>query len=285
MITTLLSAYAFLVGAVIGSFLNVCVSRWPLGLSVVKPRSRCPKCGHGITALENIPILSWIVLRARCRGCGEKISAQYPLVELATGILWALSFSHYGTTFTALRVAVFATVMLGIALTDAEHMLIPDGFTVFGLIWVLLSVFVAAFLGDQGPFAAPWEAILGVFVGAGVIAVIGWLGEVILNRPAMGFGDTTMMAVVGGAVGPARALLTVFIAAVIAPVVLIGLVYPLTRRSSAEEAGQYNLPLLGSFGWKGRELPFGVFLAPSAVVALVYGDRLIDWYLRISGLK
>lgn len=283
--TALLSLYAFLVGAVVGSFLNVCVSRWPLGLSVVKPRSRCPKCGRGITALENIPIVSWLALRARCRGCGERISAQYPLVELATGLIWVWSFSHFGTSFSALRVAIFATIMLGIALTDAEHMLIPDGFTVFGLIWVLLSVFAGAYFGDQGPFAGPWDALIGVFAGAGIISVIGWLGEVVLDREAMGFGDATMMAVVGGAVGPARALLTVFIAAVIAPVVLLGIVYPLTRRGPAEETGQYRLPLIGTFAWRTRELPFGVFLAPAGMVALVYGDRIIDWYLRVAGLR
>ena len=285
MINALGGIYAFLFGAVIGSFLNVCVARWPAGLSVVRPRSRCPKCGRSIRALENIPILSWIALRARCRGCREKISVQYPLVELATGLLWLWSFVHYGADFSALRVAIFGTLLLGIALTDAQHFLIPDGFTVSGLGWVLLTVFIGAFLREQGPFASPWDAIVGLCAGAGAIAVIGWLGEVALNRPAMGFGDSTLMAVVGAAVGPARALLTLFIAAVIAPVVLIGFIYPLTSSRAAVRAGQLDLPLAARFVWRGRELPFGVFLAPSAFVALVYGDRIIDWYFKISGLK
>lgn len=275
--------YAFLLGAVTGSFLNVCVSRWPVGLSVVAPRSRCPKCGHAITAMENIPIVSWIFLRARCSGCGEKISAQYPAVELANGLLWLWAFLHFGGSFPALRVAIFGTLMLGIALTDAEHFLIPDGFTVSGLIWVLISVFIGAFLKDQGPFAGPWNAILGMCVGAGAISIVGWLGEVALNRPAMGFGDTTMMAVVGGAVGPERALLTLFIASAVAPVILLGVIYPLTRRSTAE--GQMDLNLADVASWKGKELPFGVFLAPSAFISLVYGQRIIDWYLGVSGLK
>jgi leader peptidase (prepilin peptidase) / N-methyltransferase len=276
--------YAFLLGAVSGSFLNVCVSRWPAGLSVVAPRSRCPKCGHSITAIENIPILSWIALRARCRGCGEKISAQYPLVELATALLWLWAYLHYGGNFSALRVAIFGTLMLGIALTDAQHFLIPDGFTVSGLIWVLASVFIGAFIKEQGPFAGPWDAIVGMCVGAGAIAIVGWLGEVALNRPAMGFGDSTMMAVVGAAVGPGRALLTLFIASAIAPVVLIGFVYPLMRRGP-DDSGQTDLALEDGPTWKRRELPFGVFLAPSAVVALVYGQSIIEWYLRVSGLK
>jgi leader peptidase (prepilin peptidase)/N-methyltransferase len=276
--------YAFLLGSVSGSFLNVCVSRWPAGLSVVAPRSRCPKCGHPITAIENIPILSWIALRAKCRSCGVKISAQYPLVELATALLWLWAYLHFGGNFSALRVAIFGTLMLGIALTDAQHFLIPDGFTVSGLIWVLVSVFIGAFLKEQGPFAGPWEAVIGLCAGAGAIAVVGWLGEVALNRPAMGFGDTTMMAVVGGALGPERALLTIFIASVIAPVVLIGFVYPLSRRSG-ESDGQMNLEVGEGTSWKRRELPFGVFLAPSAFVALVWGQAIIDWYLRVSGLK
>ncbi len=276
--------YAFILGAVIGSFLNVCVSRWPAGLSVVAPRSRCPKCGHSITAIENIPIISWIILRAKCRGCGERISVQYPLVELATAFLWLWAYLHFGGNFTGLRVAGFGTFMLGIALTDAEHFLIPDGFTVSGLIWVLISVFVGALLKVQGPFAGPWNAILGMCVGAGAISIVGWLGEVALNRPAMGFGDTTMMAVVGGAVGPERALLTIFIASVIAPVVLLAFVYPLMRRAG-EGDGQINLDLPDGPGWKRRELPFGVFLAPSAFVSLVYGQTIIDWYLRVSGLQ
>ena len=275
--------YAFLIGAVIGSFLNVCVSRWPAGLSVVSPRSRCPKCGHSIKAMENIPIVSWILLRAKCRGCGEKISIQYPLVELATGLLWLWAYLHFGGNFTAVRVAAFGTFMLGIALTDAEHFLIPDGFTVSGLIWVLISVFIGAFLREQGPFASPWNAIIGMCAGAGAIAIVGWLGEVALNRPAMGFGDTTMMAVVGGALGAERALLTLFVASAIAPIVLLGVVYPLTKKR--EDGGQIDLNLADGAGWKRKELPFGDFLAPSAFVCLVYRQAMIDWYLRASGIK
>ena len=284
MIEALGGIYAFLVGTIVGSFLNVCVARWPAGLSVIRPRSRCPKCGRSIRALENIPILSWIALRARCRGCGEKISAQYPLVEAATGLLWLWSFHHYGADFSALRVAVFGTLLLGIALTDAQHFLIPDGFTVSGLIWLLLSVFIGAFLQEQGPFASPWDAIVGLCTGAGAIAVIGWLGEVALNRPAMGFGDSTLMAVVGAAVGPPRALLTLFIGAVIAPVVLIGFIYPLRGGRSADRGGQLDLPLTERFAWRGRELPFGVFLAPAAMIALLWGLPMIAAYSLSAGL-
>jgi len=284
MIDILEGIYVFAIGACIGSFLNVCIGRWPEGLSVVKPRSRCPKCGHQIKATENIPLVSWMLLRGRCSGCGERISIQYPIVELLVGLLWLASFLQFGMSFTAFRVAVFATVLLGISITDAKHFLIPDGFTVFGLFFVLLTSFVALYLGESYPFAGPWDAVIGMCVGAGAISIVGWLGEVWLKRPAMGFGDVTLMAVVGAAVGPTRALLTIFIGAVLAPIVLLGVVYPLSARGLADDAGQTELALEASGGWRKRELPFGVFLAPAALIALLWGDTIIAWYLRISGL-
>jgi leader peptidase (prepilin peptidase) / N-methyltransferase len=284
MIDILVGIYVFAVGASFGSFLNVCIGRWPEGLSVVKPRSRCPKCGHQIKATENIPLVSWLLLRGRCSGCGERISIQYPIVELLVGLLWLAAFLQFGMTFTAFRVAVFATVLLGISITDAKHFLIPDGFTVFGVFFVLLTSFVALYLGQSYPFAGPWDAVIGMCVGAGAISIVGWLGEVWLKRPAMGFGDVTLMAVVGAAVGPTRALLTIFIGAVLAPIVLLGVVYPLSARGLTDDAGQTELALEASSGWRKRELPFGVFLAPAALIALLWGDTIIAWYLRISGL-
>jgi leader peptidase (prepilin peptidase)/N-methyltransferase len=284
MIDILEAIYVFAVGASMGSFLNVCIGRWPEGLSVVKPRSRCPKCGHQIKATENIPLVSWMLLRGRCSGCGERISIQYPIVELLVGLLWLAAFLQFGLSFTAFRLAVLATVLLGISITDAKHFLIPDGFTVFGVFFVLLTSFVALYLGESFPFAGPWDAVIGMCVGAGAISIVGWLGEVWLKRPAMGFGDVTLMAVVGAAVGPTRALLTIFIGAVIAPIVLLGVVYPLSARGLADDAGQTELALEASAGWRKRELPFGVFLAPASLIALLWGDTIIAWYLRISGL-
>jgi leader peptidase (prepilin peptidase) / N-methyltransferase len=284
MIEILEGIYVFAVGAAIGSFLNVCIGRWPEGLSVVKPRSRCPKCGHQIKATENIPIVSWLMLRGKCSNCRERISIQYPIVELLVGLIWLDAYGHFGMSFTAFRVAVFVTVLLGIAITDAKHFVIPDGFTVFGLLFVLLTSFIALYLRESEPFAGPWDAILGMCVGAGAIAIVGWLGEVWLKRPAMGFGDVTLMAVVGAAVGPVRSLLTIFIAAVLAPIVLLGIVYPLSARGLADDKGQTELALEVGGGWRKRELPFGVFLAPAALIALLHGDAIIAWYLRVSGL-
>jgi len=266
--------YSFVIGACFGSFLNVCISRWPDGLSVVRPRSRCPRCERQITAYENIPLVSWIALRARCRGCGMPISFQYPLVELIVGLVWLGSYLEYGLSFTGARVAMIVTVLIGIAITDAKRYLIPDGFTVFGLGWVMLTALVALFVGEVHPFANAWEALVGACVGAGAIAIAGWLGDVAMKKEAMGFGDVTLMAMVGAAVGANRALLTIFLGALLGAVVFLGIVYPLSWMRARVRKSEFAPPLV----------PFGVFLAPAAVIALLWGDRLISAYSRYSGL-
>jgi len=268
-----LAVLAFLLGAVIGSFLNVCIVRWPEGESVVRPRSRCPRCGRPVQSFENVPIVSWLLLRGRCRGCGLPISPLYPAVELAVGLGWLLAYRTYGPTFDALRVAVFGTVLLGIAATDARRYLIPDGFTVFLLLWVLGTSLVAQGSGAATLFASPYEAMIGACCGAGAIAIIGWLGELAFKKEAMGFGDVTMMAAVGAAIGPERALLTVIVGAFVGALASLTVIVPaawvLHRRrlvDGGEEA--FELP----------PVPFGVFLAPAALLTLLWGDRMIAWY-------
>lgn len=275
--TLFVTVTALLVGLCIGSFLNVCVSRWPQDLSVVSPRSRCPNCGHQLAWFENIPLASWIVLRARCRCCEEPISAVYPLGELTIGVLWALTFAHYGPDFTALRISVFLTILVGVALTDLQHYLIPDGFTVSGLLWCLGTALVAP-LGVETPlFAGPYEALIGACAGAGLIAIIGWLGEAALKREAMGMGDMTLMAFVGAALGPSRALATVFVGATIGAVAFLAVVYPIAFLRRGRVAQQTELALGSSEAEITLPLvPFGVFLAPAAVIMLFYGDELLN---------
>ena len=268
----------FVLGACVGSFLNVCIGRWPHDQSVVSPRSRCPKCGLQIGWYDNIPVVSWLLLRGRCRGCSLPISAQYPVVELLVGLLWVAAAAYFGPTVTAVRVAVFGTLMLGIAVTDAKHYLIPDGFTISGLVFVLVGSLVAGIWGDQAPFASPYDALVGACAGAGAIAIVGWLGEVMLKREAMGFGDVTLMAVVGGAVGPGRALLVIFIGAALGAVTFLAVVYPVVRLRGAPRGEQIDLGLAPEPPGL-PEVPFGVFLAPAAVVALVWGDAIAAWYL------
>ena len=272
----LADVYAFLVGLCVGSFLNVCVARWPHDLSVVRPRSRCPHCGHQLAWFENIPLVSWMVLRARCRCCEERISFIYPALELVVGLLWLACVHEYGPSFTALRLAIFATLLLGVALTDAKHYLIPDGFTITGLLTMLAGALLAPFLGDSPLFAGPFDALFGACAGAGLIAIVGWLGEAALGREAMGMGDMTLMAFVGAALGPARAISTVFVGATIGAVAFLAIVYPVAMLRRGRVAQQTELALGETQSSLQLPLvPFGVFLAPAAAVMLLWGDRLL----------
>lgn len=279
MIDTLIAIFIFIAGAVVGSFLNVCIARWPRDLSVLRPRSRCLRCGHQLSWYENIPLVSWLALRARCRCCDEPISIQYPLVELAVALAWLLSFSHFGLTMVAVRVAVFFTVLLGVAITDVKHYLIPDGFTVFGLFWVLATSVVGELALEQGPFAGPYEALLGACAGAGLIAIVGWLGEAALKREAMGMGDVTLMAFAGAALGPTRAIVTVFLGALLGAITFLAIVYPVARMRQSAYREQTELAL-GGGSFEAPLVPFGVFLAPAALVTLLWGNDVLAWLLR-----
>jgi leader peptidase (prepilin peptidase)/N-methyltransferase len=271
----LIAAWAviFLFGASVGSFLNVCVSRWPAELSVVRPRSRCPKCESPIAWYDNFPIISWLVLRAKCRACGNPISAQYPLVELIVGVMWVLAVWYFGLSLTAFRIGLAATILLGILLTDLLHYVIPDGFTVTGFIAALVFAVVAPLLGDVGPFAGPWEAVLGACAGAGLIAIVGWLGEVALGKEAMGQGDVTLMALIGAMVGPSRAFITIFVAAFLGAATFLLVVAPIASARAKRRGVEFEMPLV----------PFGVFLAPAGLVTLLWGDAMLAWYLAQIG--
>jgi leader peptidase (prepilin peptidase)/N-methyltransferase len=276
----------FLVGAAIGSFLNVCIARWPLEQSIIRPPSRCPHCETPIKWSDNVPLLGWLRLGGKCRNCRAPISVVYPAVELVVALGWLLCALQFGASFTAVRVAVFGTVMLGIAITDAKHYVIPDGFTIFGLVFVLVTSVVSGARGEITPFATPWDALVGACAGAGAIAIVGWLGEVALKKEAMGFGDVTLMAVVGAALGPGRSLLVIFLGAAVGAITFLLVVYPIVRfRGGSNRDAQIELPL-GARKALMPQVPFGVFLAPAAVLALVFGQQLLDWYLgQLTGVS
>ena len=259
---------AALLGAIFGSFLNVCIARWPKDESVVRPRSRCPGCGGGIAWYDNVPVVSWLLLRGRCRACRAPISWQYPLVEAATAALWVGALWLLGPTVVALRLAIVSTILLGVAVTDAQSYLIPDGFTLNGLAVAGIGAIAGAVLGEQLPFAGPWDAILGACTGAGAITIIGWLGEVALKKEAMGYGDATLMAFVGATVGPVRALLCIFLGAAIAAASFLLVVYPIGWWRARRAGMAFEPPLV----------PFGVFLAPAALLTLLFGNALLGWY-------
>jgi leader peptidase (prepilin peptidase)/N-methyltransferase len=276
----------FVIGAAIGSFLNVCIARWPLEQSIIRPPSRCPFCETPIRWSDNIPLLGWLRLGGKCRNCRAPISVVYPAVELVVALGWLLCALQFGASFTAVRVAIFGTIMLGIGVTDAKHYVIPDGFTVFGLVFVLVTSVISGVRAEVTPFATPWDALIGACAGAGAIAIVGWLGEVTLKKEAMGFGDVTLMAVVGAALGPGRALLVIFLGAAVGAITFLLVVYPIVRyRGANNRDAQIELPL-GARQALMPQVPFGVFLAPAAVLALVFGQQLLDWYLgQLTGVS
>lgn len=246
----LLWAYAAVVGACVGSFLNVCIYRWPEGRSVIRPRSRCPACETPIAWHDNIPVLGWLILRGRCRKCGERISIQYPLIELATASLWVAAALRHGFTWQALSSAIFFTLLLGIALTDARTYIIPDQFTLGGLV-----IGLALSFAPDG--ITPLRAVLGAGLGFLLLWLVAVLGEAVFRKPAMGGGDIKMMAMVGAFLGPPGVLLTVFLGAL------------------------FGSLIFGPISWKtGKLVPFGIFLALGAGITEPWGQMMIEWYVR-----
>ena len=278
--TLLFQIYAFAFGAVIGSFLNVCILRWPRERSIVRPRSRCPSCGHQLEWFENVPIFSWIALRGRCRCCDEWISIQYPIIELIVAIGWVVAITSFGPTLTAVRVAIFGTILFGVAVTDLRDYLIPDGFTLSGLIFALAMAAAGYVRGDLSPFAGPYDAIVGACAGAGMIAIVGWIGEIATGKEAMGLGDVTLMAFVGAALGPQRALITVFLGATLGAVAFLGVVAPLAWARRATGRSEQTELALGAVNVALPLVPFGVFLAPAALISLLWGESLMRVLIR-----
>lgn len=248
-------------GLLFGSFLNVCIVRWGAEpkQSVMRPRSRCPKCGHAIAWYENIPVLSWLALRGRCRGCGNPISAMYPLVELTVGVLWFWMAWRHGPSLDALRFAVFGTLLLGIALTDARAFIIPHEFTLGGTA-------IALALAFAGGAPAGREALAGAAFGAGLVLLVGELGTLAFRRPAMGGGDVALMGLVGAFLGWPSVIAVVALGAVVSLILHVGAA--VLRRvpasesttAAAEEGGGISPMVLG-----------GALLAGLALIAAMIG--------------
>jgi len=245
---------AGVVGLLIGSFLNVCIVRLPADQSVVTPRSRCPQCGKLIAWYDNIPVLSYLLLGGKCRSCKAGISILYPLVELAVGLLWAGVTIRYGLNLEALKAALFGTILLGIALTDLRTYLIPNEFTIGGLIIGLL-------LAATGGVQSIALALLGAAAGFLVLWLVGVIGRWAFKEEAMGGGDIKMMAMVGAFIGWQGVLLTIFLGALAGTLIFL------------------PMALLG----RKKLVPFGVFLALGAAVTYVIGPAILDWYRRFIG--
>lgn len=265
----LISMFA-LFGALVGSFLNVCVHRLPAGESVIVPRSHCRACGGGIAWYDNLPVLSYAVLRGRCRACSAPISLQYPIIELATAVLWAAAAARIGLGSDGVtaggtlgpfsegvRSAVFLTLLLGIALIDARHYIIPDHLSLGGTLIGL------AFAVAPGGLPVR-DAAIGALAGYLLLWLVKVGGEKIFRKPALGLGDVHMMAMVGAFLGLGGMLLTLLLGSMLGLVVGVPVSW-----------WKAKLSLLGTY------LPLGTFLAMGAAIAHGWGDALIGWYAHV----
>jgi leader peptidase (prepilin peptidase)/N-methyltransferase len=288
MIRTLATIFAGLLGLAFGSFLNVCLSRWPLGESIVHPRSHCRNCDHTLAWYENIPLVSWLALRGRCRKCHTWIDLRYPLVELAVGTLWAIEALRFSVVVSlsdgpkidvalagAIGKMLFDWALVALAFLDAENLWLPNWITLPG---VALGFILTSVLA---PLDEPWwcepltakqgalDALLAILAAAALVLAIRWLYWLIRRREGLGLGDAKLMAMLGAWLGLPGALLSFAIGTLLGAAVALALL--LVPRNA--EAGR----------WATSKLPFGTFLCIGGIVSSLWGQPIIAAYLRWSG--
>jgi len=260
-----LGVIAFCMGASIGSFLNVCIHRIPEDESIVRPGSRCPKCRTPLAWYDNVPLLSWVLLRARCRRCGVRIASRYPLVELATGGLALLALWRLGPTPAALVAFAFTAALLLITFIDFDHFFIPDEVSLPGILIGLAASCLPSGIGLA-------NAMLGAVLGGGILWLVAWGYERTTGTEGMGFGDVKLLAMIGAFVGW-QAIPTVLIVASIAGSFggVLAIFGPRGRRAIARVRHRLGWRAVGPFVRRAARrtaIPFGPFLALGAVVAL-----------------
>jgi len=256
----LASLFVLAVGLVLGSFLNVCIYRLPIGESVVHPRSHCPKCKTPIAWYQNIPLFSWLALRGACRTCAERISWRYPLVELMAGVTVFQLWRVFGPSAAFAIAAAFAFALLVLFFTDLDHQLLPDAVTLTGFGVGLAVAWINPFLGAESGWERMWQSLGGAALGSGLLWGVGALYSKLRGVEAMGMGDVKMMAMVGAFAGPLGVLFTIFAASVGGALTGLALI-PIRGRSLQDK------------------LPFGCFLAPAAMVSLLFGRAAVHAYL------
>jgi len=265
-------------GAMIGSFLNVVIHRLPLEQSIVFPSSTCPKCRNAIKPYDNIPILSFLALRGRCRSCGARISPRYPAVEALTAALFAAVTWHDGLSFALAFDLAFTAALIALVFIDAEHMILPNAITYPGILFALVTRLAVPYLAGPTHFedlpqlismlsarlplgaVSLIGALIGALAGGGSLWLMGFLWEKLRGVEAMGFGDVKMMLMVGAYLGWRLTILTILLAAFTGS--LAGIAVMLQR-------GQRNMQMM---------LPFGIFLGIGSIASLLIGTRLIEWY-------
>ncbi len=251
----IVQAYVLIFGLLIGSYLNVVIHRVPRGLSTVRPRSRCPRCLAALSPWENIPILSYLLLRGRCRTCGLGIAWRYPMIEAFTGLCFLICFLRFDG-FEIPAAIVFSCLMIVLGMIDFEHYLLPDVLTLPGLV---LGLALQPWLSWTTSW---WDAAFGALLGAGIILAVTYIWYFWKGVYGMGFGDVKMLAMIGAFLGWYNVLVVLFTASFLGSIVGIALI------------------LGGRLGMQGK-LPFGVFLALSALLILLFGPELHELYLRL----
>ena len=293
----------FALGLIFGSFLNVCIYRLPRGLSVVTPRSACPNCKHLIALYDNVPVLSWLILRGRCRYCKAAISPRYWLIELLTGALFLACYWYFGWTLFTLKYCTFSFLLLGLIFTDAETKLLPDKLTLPGLaLGVIFSLVVPVHdLASQFlprvmnlPFSGEimarilslLDSLLGAVVGAAFIYGAGAIYFRWRHAEGLGFGDVKLMAMVGAFLGVKLTVLTIFTASLtgslfgLATVLVVWMkrTHRFMRRLADGAAARRRAWQSAQLVYRNYQMPFGVFLGSMSMVAFFFGDRLLRWY-------
>lgn len=254
---TLMSVFVFLFGAVVGSFLNVCIYRIPRDESIVFPASHCPDCGTKIRAFDNIPILSYLLLRGSCRSCGIRISWQYPAVELLSALLTLFLFLkfHFSPTFFVLF--LFCMALVVITFIDLEHQIIPDSISLPGIV-----------AGFAASFFLPWlgwlNSLIGIVAGGGSLLLVAYGYQLLTKKEGMGGGDIKLLAMMGAFLGWKSIPFIIFTSSLFGSV--IGLTLMAVRKKDSQ------LPI-----------PFGPFLAFGAILFIFYGRQLIQWYFSFGG--
>ena len=249
-----LMIFVFVFGLCVGSFLNVCIHRIPESKSIVSPGSMCPRCGQTIRFYDNIPLLSYLLLRGRCRNCRTSISIRYPLVELLSGALAVSVVLKYGLTPEAAAVYGFIAVLTVITFIDIDHRIIPDVISLPGI--------AAFFLAARLVPSVTWkDSLIGILAGGGSLLLVAWIYHLVTRKEGMGGGDIKLLAMIGAMVGWKGVLFTIFVSSATGTV--IGLIVMLVQRR--------NLKLA---------VPFGPFLAFGAVAYLFVGPQVIQWYLQ-----
>lgn len=243
----------FILGLIVGSFSNVCIYRIPRNESIIYPASHCPKCRSNISPKDNIPLLSYILLKGRCRNCKSKISIQYPIVELLTGLIYLIIYLVYGLSIQSLIYIILSSALIIIAFIDLNEQIVPDIISLPGIV----IGFILSFLV---PYISFINSALGVLVGGGIILVIGLVGSAFFKKEAMGGGDVKLAAMIGAFLGWRYIIISLFLGFFLGA--LAGIFLILSKIKSREDV-----------------IPFGPFIVLGSFITLLWGEKIISWYI------